>query len=252
MNSVELPGSESLCQMSFVGVLLVVFLQATACLVCKDANNNVLSDGAELDYESLSYRLTGGASELSVVKTETCPVGNLIVPSEITMSAGCYEIPVTSLHEGAFEGCSELLSVHIPGSVTKVGASAFNGCSELSFVGYCGIGPVTSDGNAIFDGCDALAKIHVSEFYSDGGFAGTEIAVVKDNNLDCTMYTSGFEESETYEPVPSASPEHRSTGVMVGAVIGVAVFLVISGILTCVCMRCRSDSPKLVIHQGLV
>lgn len=47
--------------------------------------------------------------------------------------AGEVSIPfsVTTIHEGAFKGCSEISSVNIPNSVKTISTSAFYGCSDL-------------------------------------------------------------------------------------------------------------------------
>ena len=98
--------------------------------------------------------------------------GDVIIPS-------C----VTSIGDGAFSGCSGLVSVTIPSSVTSIGISAFNECSGLTSLvieeGVTSIGAwafnncdslksvtipssVTSIGSGVFSGCSKLKRISLS------------------------------------------------------------------------------------------
>lgn len=66
---------------------------------------------------------------------------------------------VTSIENYAFEGCSSLASVLIGNSVTAIGMEAFRGCSSLTSVTIPN--SVTSIGTCAFEGCSRLETIYV-------------------------------------------------------------------------------------------
>lgn len=72
-----------------------------------------------------------------------------------------YSIPesVTSIKNGAFDGCSNLTNIVIPEGVTSIEDYAFGGCSSLTNI----VIPesVTSIGNYAFYNCRALAEITI-------------------------------------------------------------------------------------------
>ncbi len=79
----------------------------------------------------------------------------LVIPSQIK------NLPVTSIGDLAFEGCTGLTSITIPDSVTSIGNWAFSGCSGLTSITIPN--GVTSIGSFTFDGCTGLTSITIPD-----------------------------------------------------------------------------------------
>lgn len=78
--------------------------------------------------EGLAYKLNNSRTAYSVTGIGTCADTDVVIPSVYN------SLPVTSVAESAFETCSLLTSVTIPGSVTSIGKSAFEHCNSLKSV----------------------------------------------------------------------------------------------------------------------
>ena len=72
-----------------------------------------------------------------------------------------YTIPnsVTTIGEGAFNGCHFLTSINIPNSVTTIGKLAFNGCYSLTSINIPN--SVTTIENRVFINCKSLTSINI-------------------------------------------------------------------------------------------
>ena len=106
-------------------------------------------------YNTLFYNITSD----NTVEVWGCNSvsGAVVIPSSVTNNGTTYS--VTSIGEGAFEGCSSLTSVTIPNSVTSIGEGAFYECSELTSVTIPN--SVTSIGDYAFYECSGLTSVTI-------------------------------------------------------------------------------------------
>jgi len=120
--------------------------------------DNILGQGS-LNYETETVNgikwafktVNGESSVVSATSTDTTStIDSLTIPSALG------GFPVTSIGEGAFDGCVGLASVTIPSSVTSIGKRAFNGCCGLTSVTIPS--SVTSIGDIAFSGCSGLGE----------------------------------------------------------------------------------------------
>jgi serine/threonine protein kinase len=85
----------------------------------------------------------------------TGPGGAVTIPSTIN------GLPVNSIGDNAFNGCSSLSGVTIPDGVTSIGSRAFISCSGLASITIPN--SVTSMGGQVFWGCSGLTNITIPD-----------------------------------------------------------------------------------------
>ncbi len=90
-----------------------------------------------------------------VLGYSTAPVGAFVIPS--TYSG----LPVTSIGEFAFYGCTDLTSITIPNSITSIGGYAFEYCTELT--GITIPDGVASIGYGAFSYCTGLTSVTIPD-----------------------------------------------------------------------------------------
>lgn len=93
-------------------------------------------------------------------------------------AASASAFALLAIPEGAFEGCTSLLSLASLGgpAYRSVGAECFRGCTSLASVDIPDGGSVASFGDRAFEGCTSLATLSASPqsvvSYGDGCFRG--------------------------------------------------------------------------------
>ena len=119
------------------------------------SNNQSLSNCTNLESITVDpanpvYHSAGNAIIETATKTLIQGCKSTIIPNDGS---------VTSIGEGAFEGCDGLMKINMPDSVTSIGRYAFEGCSGLTTINI----PegMTRIGDGAFYSCSSLATVSI-------------------------------------------------------------------------------------------
>ena len=124
--------------------------------------------------------------------------GSVDIPEKVKPEETETEYSVTAIFNRAFECCSDLTSVTIPGSVTSIGVYAFSECSGLTSITIPG--SVASIGEFAFYGCSGLTTITVDE--SNPYFKSEEGVLFSKDGTTLITYPIG--KTETAYTIPNS------------------------------------------------
>ena len=152
--------------------------------------------------DDLTYTTNNG--EVTITDCDTAATGELVIPNTIDGN------PVTSIGDYAFNFCSSLTSITVPGGVTSIGDDAFTFCSGLTSItipdGVTSIGggaffsctnlksitipdSVTSIGRYAFENCTSLTTIEVGA--ENGNYADLNGVLFNKEKTDLLAYPGG-------------------------------------------------------------
>ncbi len=101
-----------------------------------------------------TYRITGAKDESAL-------------PAELVLPATYHGKPVTAISDTAFDGCTNLISVTLPDSITDLGYATFEGCTALTTINIPD--GVTYIEDYVFYGCSSLTSIRIPKSVTNIG-----------------------------------------------------------------------------------
>lgn len=115
----------------------------------------ILSNNLNID--GLHYKLNASKREATLVAGSEDYAGHIVIPDSIAVGSDFFG--VTAIDRNAFNGCTELLSLELPATLTSIGEYCFEGCVGLTALSIPA--GVKSIGPGVFAGCINLTDITV-------------------------------------------------------------------------------------------
>ena len=112
--------------------------------------------GKEFEANGVRY-LIGENNTVSVISKTEKYAGAVSIPNQVSFNGNNYN--VTSIAQSAFEGCIDMTSISIPGSVTTIGDAAFYYCTSLTTVDIPN--GVKTIGEGAFSKCEGLTSVTI-------------------------------------------------------------------------------------------
>ena len=92
----------------------------------------VLADAETVEIDGLYYNLMDKGNAAEVIKAPKGYAGEISIPETVTYEGKQYS--VTSIGDMAFDKSNNLLAIHIPASIKRIGTNAFANCENLEKV----------------------------------------------------------------------------------------------------------------------
>ncbi|MBE6943669.1 MAG: hypothetical protein E7453_05345 [Ruminococcaceae bacterium] len=159
--------------------------------------------------DHFTYEIKNGAATITAV--DPAISGDVAIPSAVG------ECPVVAIGDGAFEDCTKLTGISIPGSVVSIGDNAFLGCEALVSVSYAG-GQTDWEKIAISETGNALLLGATIQFNTECVHSYDEGAVTKEptcGTAGIKTYTCGLCGSEKTEIITAALGHTYDDGVII-------------------------------------
>ena len=110
--------------------------------------------------QTLTYTYySSGMTAVVISPAEGLYIGDIDIPS--TTEHEGYVYTVTGIGYGAFEGCTNLISVTMPNTIKYISGRAFEGCSSLTSITIPS--SVTDINYRAFYGCNSLSNVEISD-----------------------------------------------------------------------------------------
>jgi len=153
-----------------IALAAVIGLSITACG----------GDDEEKGTPGLVYELVGGTYTITGFNKSS---NTVIIPATYK------GVPVTSIGMLAFDGCGNVTSISIPGSITEIGRAAFKDCTSLTSLPIPG--SVRSIGQYAFNMCIDIASITIpASVTSMGDHAFYQWGLIKTQTIYIQGHTS--------------------------------------------------------------